>query len=104
MTTPNSKSPYQPLADYAVASSCAIVLAYEKKFGQKKPDSDEEADALDIFKWYRSLSDEEKGEIHEQAVQGLKEFRGYQPEDIDDSLISHVGYSPAECGYGEDGK
>lgn len=56
-----------------------IVLAYHDKFGTKKKDSEEDADAEYILEWYMNLPQEEKQKIAEKSIKSLKE---YYEEDV----------------------
>ena len=62
------------LAMSFISKCTAIVLAYDKRFGEKKIESDEGADAKYILEWYEKLPKEEKIAIHNEAIEMFKDF------------------------------
>ena len=56
------------------AEHFAIASTYNKRYGTKKINSDEEADAKYIMKWHQELPEEEKIAIHNEAVEMFKDF------------------------------
>ena len=92
---------------HCLSWSVATVFYYYEKYGTKQIDSEEEADAEYIYKWYRGLPEEEQKQVYMDSIVVMKEMFAPEEEPTEEKMsaadvndcIQHVGYSAEQMGY-----